>query len=527
MNSHSNGNGHTTASQPPLVIDTVMRPWDWAGSHDEHFVQFYEHDDFIVDSLCRFVLDGLQQSETVIVVATDEHLNALNHCLSQRELDVVAAITTGHYVPLSAEATLADIKVDGRISPDRVRDVIGNTLLQTRITGRRLRVFGELVALLCAEGDVESAIELESLWNDFKVIQPFSLYCAYRLNGFTEQSMTEVCRSHSYVIPAESFTTLPTSDSQARAIAVMQQKARLLEIEIAERLRAEEDLRVAKAQLESQVVALGELVAREQSARAEAETASRMKDEFLATVSHELRTPLNAIIGWTHMLRRGQLDGDTQERALETIERNAKAQAQLVEDILDVSRMISGKLTLHTTVVDIASVASAAVDAARLAANSKNIQLRISSEAPALFVSGDANRLQQVIWNLISNAIKFTDDGGRVNVLLERRDSRVVLRVTDNGPGIRKEFLPYVFERFRQADGASTRTHNGLGLGLALVKHLAELHGGTVAVASEGEGKGATFTVALPLAAQALGEGDPSAALSIDGATDRTPNFSR
>jgi signal transduction histidine kinase len=279
--------------------------------------------------------------------------------------------------------------------------------------------------------------------------------------------------------------------------------------------------------LESQVVALGELVAREQSARAEAETASRMKDEFLATVSHELRTPLNAIIGWTHMLRRGQLDGDTQERALETIERNAKAQAQLVEDILDVSRMISGKLTLHTTVVDIASVASAAVDAARLAANSKNIQLRISSEAPALFVSGDANRLQQVIWNLISNAIKFTDDGGRVNVLLERRDSRVVLRVTDNGPGIRKEFLPYVFERFRQADGASTRTHNGLGLGLALVKHLAELHGGTVAVASEGEGKGATFTVALPLAAQALGEGDPSAALSIDGATDRTPNFSR
>lgn len=523
MKSHSNGNGHTTASQPPLVIDTVMRPWDWAGSQDEHFVHFYEEDDFIVDSICRFVLEGLQLSETVVVVATDEHLNALNRRLSQRKLDVVAAITTGHYVPLSAEATLADIKVNGRISPDRVRDVIGNTLLQTRITGRRLRVFGELVALLCAEGDIQGAIELENLWNEFKVVQPFSLYCAYRLNAFTEQSMTEVCRTHSHVIPAESFTTLPTGDSQARAVAVLQQKAQLLETEIDERLRAEEDLRLAKAQLESQVVALGELVAREQSARAEAETASRMKDEFLATVSHELRTPLNAIIGWTHMLRRGQLDGDTEGRALETIERNAKAQAQLVEDILDVSRMISGKLTLHTTLVDIASVASAAIDATRLAAKSKNIQFRVNFEGTALFVCGDADRLQQMIWNLISNAIKFTDDGGRVNVSLERRDSRVVIRVADNGPGIREEFLPYVFERFSQADGASTRSHNGLGLGLALVKHLAELHGGTVAVASEGEGKGSTFTVELPLTAQEPTQGVASSGVNADSAIEKNP----
>lgn len=225
------------------------------------------------------------------------------------------------------------------------------------------------------------------------------------------------------------------------------------------------------------------------------------------------------------MLRRGQLDGATEGRALETIERNAKSQAQLVEDILDVSRMISGKLTLHTTLVDIASVASAAIDATRLAARSKNIQLGVRFEATALFVCGDADRLQQVIWNLISNAIKFTDDGGRVNVSLERRGSRIVITVADNGPGIRKEFLPYVFERFRQADGASTRSHNGLGLGLTLVKHLAELHGGTVAVASEGEGKGATFTVELPLAAQESSQEVASSDVSADSATEQNPKF--
>jgi signal transduction histidine kinase len=245
------------------------------------------------------------------------------------------------------------------------------------------------------------------------------------------------------------------------------------------------------------VAALGKLVASEQSARAESETANRMKDEFLANVSHELRTPLNAIIGWTHMLRRGCLDGDTQSRALETIERNAKSQAQLVEDILDVSRMISGKLHLEKVAVDISSVINEAVDSVQLAANSKNIQLHINLDPAVQFVRGDANRLRQALWNLLSNAIKFTPDHGRVDIELERQDSQVVIRVTDTGQGIGEEFLPYVFERFRQADGASTRRHKGLGLGLALVKHLVELHGGTVTVASEGEGKGSTFTIEL------------------------------
>lgn len=497
----SNGNG--TAQYPlepvtPIVVDTLMAPWDWSSSHDEHFVQFYEQDDFIVDSLCQFVTRGLEASETVVVVATDEHLNALNRSLSRRGVDVVAAITTGHYVTLSAEATLAQLKSDGEITFDRFNEVIGGTVLQTRISGRRVRVFGELVALLCAEGNLDAAVHLEALWNQLKLKHPFSLFCAYPMQGFDDKSLDAVCGTHAHVIPAESFTSLPAGDSQSRAITVLQQKAHRLETEILERAKAEEYLRIAKEELENQVATLGRLITSEQLARAEAETANRMKDEFLATVSHELRTPLNAIIGWTHMMRRGHLDDDTKSRALETIERNAKSQAQLVEDLLDVSRMVSGKLLLKKVSVDVASVINAAIDAVQLAASSKDIELQVTLDPYARHVLGDANRLQQIVWNLLSNAIKFTPAGGRVNVYVERRKSHVAIRVTDTGQGIAPEFLPYVFERFRQADGGSTRRYGGLGLGLALVRHLAELHGGTIQAISEGEGQGATFIIELP-----------------------------
>ena len=499
MKSNGNGSAHFAIDPVAIQVDTLMAPWEWSGSHDEHFVQFYEQDDFIVDSLCRFVTSGLDVSETVIVAATDEHLNALNSLLSQRGVDVVAAITTGHYVTLSAETTLAQLKSNGEISSERFTDVIGDTLLQARISGRRVRVFGELVALLSAEGNFDAAVELENLWNQLKLTHPFSLFCAYPMQGFSERSLNAVCSTHAHVIPAESFTSLPVGDSQSRAVAVLQQKAQRLESEIEDRVKAEDHLRLAKEELESQVAALGRLITSEQLARAEAETANRMKDEFLATVSHELRTPLNAIIGWSHMLRRGNLDDETKTRALETIERNAKSQAQLVEDLLDVSRMISGKLQLQKVSVDVASVINAAIDAVQLAASSKDIELQVTLDPSARHVLGDANRLQQIVWNLLSNAIKFTPAGGRVDIYLEREQSHVAIKVSDTGQGIPPEFLPYVFERFRQADGGSTRRHGGLGLGLALVRHLVELHGGTIEATSEGEGKGSTFIIELPL----------------------------
>ena len=230
----------------------------------------------------------------------------------------------------------------------------------------------------------------------------------------------------------------------------------------------------------------------------EADEANRLKDEFLASVSHELRTPLNAILGWASMLRRGRLDQEGVARAFETIERNARAQAQIIEDLLDVSRIITGKLRLEVRPLDPASFIEAAIETLRPAAEAKNIRIQKILDSGINTVSGDPSRLQQIVWNLLSNAIKFTPKGGRVQVRLERINSHIEINVSDTGGGISAEFLPFVFDRFRQADSSSTRQQGGLGLGLSIVRHLAELHGGTVTATSEGEGKGATFTVKLP-----------------------------
>jgi PAS domain S-box-containing protein len=232
----------------------------------------------------------------------------------------------------------------------------------------------------------------------------------------------------------------------------------------------------------------------------EAQESNRLKDEFLATVSHELRTPLTAILGWAHMLRTGQSGGNDSLKALETIERNARAQAQLIDDLLDVSRIITGKLRLDVRPVDPNSFIETAVEAVRPAAEAKGVRVQKIMDTGVVSVSGDPVRLQQVVWNLLSNAVKFTPKGGRVQVRLERVNSHVEIAVSDDGAGISPEFLPFVFDRFRQADQRPTRHHGGLGLGLAIVRHLVELHGGTVRAESPGEGQGSTFTVLLPVA---------------------------
>lgn len=243
----------------------------------------------------------------------------------------------------------------------------------------------------------------------------------------------------------------------------------------------------------------GELLSREQAARERAETANRIKDEFLAVLSHELRSPLNPILGWAKLLRSRRFDDATASKALETIERNAKLQAQLIEDLLDVSRILQSKLKLTISSVNLAVTIEAALETVQLAATAKSIQIHTEFAPNIRPVAGDANRLQQVVWNLVSNAVKFTPSGGRVDVRLEPVGTEVQIQVTDNGKGIPREFLPYVFDSFRQADSTTTRKFGGLGLGLSIVRHLVELHGGTVQAESPGEGLGATFTVKLPM----------------------------
>jgi PAS domain S-box-containing protein len=241
------------------------------------------------------------------------------------------------------------------------------------------------------------------------------------------------------------------------------------------------------------------LLTREQSARRDAETANRTKDDFLATLSHELRTPIAAILGWAQVLTTVQRDEATLHRALDSIERNARQQVQLIDDLLDLSRIIAGKVRLDLRVVDLGPVLLSAIETARPAAQAKDIHIASSLDSGTGIVMGDSGRLQQVFWNLLSNAVKFTPRGGHVEVNLARVDSHVQIQVSDNGAGIAKEMLSAIFDRFRQADATTSRTHGGLGLGLAIVRNLVELQGGTVSAFSAGAGQGATFTVTLPL----------------------------
>ena len=263
-------------------------------------------------------------------------------------------------------------------------------------------------------------------------------------------------------------------------------------------IRARNDAERVAAELRHTEREREALLAREREARTEAQAANVAKDEFLATLSHELRTPLNAILGWTRMLRSGQLNADRETHALEVIERNARSQAGLIEDLLDVSRIIAGKLRLDLRPVDLAAVVHATLDETRHAAEAKHVELHDRFDATGR-VMGDADRLRQVVMNLLSNAVKFTPAGGRIDVILGTDGPAMVLTVRDTGIGISPAFLPHVFDRFRQADSTSTRAHGGMGLGLAIVRHLVELMGGSVRADSPGEGQGATFTVTLPL----------------------------
>jgi signal transduction histidine kinase len=332
--------------------------------------------------------------------------------------------------------------------------------------------------------------------------------------------------------PSETHSATGGTDARLQEVSTLQRRARALEGEVyrrkalesalrsalRDREEVEESLRGALATLQRASAQRADLLVREKTARRKAEAANRLKDDFLATLSHELRTPLNAILGWAHVLRGGRLAPEKQERALSTIERNAKLQAQLIDDVLDISRISAGKMSLRLRNIDLAGVIGAAVETVRPLAEVRSVRLSSHLDPLAGAALGDADRLEQVVWNLLSNAIKFTSAGGSVDVRLDRRGEFTRIRVIDTGRGIAPDVLPHVFERFRQADTSCSRSHGGLGLGLSIVEQLVALHGGTVKADSEGVGKGADFTVYLPvLAARASEENTkkPASGISV------------
>jgi signal transduction histidine kinase len=367
----------------------------------------------------------------------------------------------------------AGFTVIGAASPDIAREAIARDgvsllILDYRLSGPTSGL--DFFQSLRAEGQMLPAILVTSFSDESKVIE--ALRAGIR---------DVVPKSGDYL------DYLPQAVS--RIIEQVSTERRVAESEVLKR-NAEERERL----LES-----------ERAARAESERAGHLKDEFLATLSHELRTPLNAILGWTHLLRARAGDPRQLAEGLEIIERNARVQTQIVDDLLEMSRIISGKLRLDVQPLDLGAVIDAAIDTVRPAAGAKDIHIETAIDRQAGLIGGDPGRIQQILWNVLSNAIKFTPRGGRVRVALTRVETHVEVIVSDTGQGIKADFLPYLFDRFRQADASSTRQHRGMGLGLSIVKNLVEMHGGSVSAASLGEGLGATISIKLPLIAREAG----------------------
>ena len=456
------------------VAAQAPRP-DWRDlAAAEHFAQFYEADRYLIDAVSDFIGTALREGNAGVVVATPRHREALADQLLAQGVDLGTSAAEDRYIALDAAETLATFMADGTPDPQRFADVIGTLVRRATQDQRRVRVFGEMVALLASEGNHQGAIRLEELWNNLQRTQAFSLFCGYQMADFGHEglgaALASVCAEHGRVVPGESYLSLDTPDARLRAIALLQQKAESLE-----------------AALKS-----------ERKARADAEAAMRLRDEFLSIASHELKTPLTALKAYADLnLRRFNRDGEVGpghiKQALETITTQAEKLGSLLNQLLDISRIETGKLSIERGRIDLSRLVGDVVAQAGARASQHHIRLT----APArLEVDVDGLRLEQVLINLLDNAIKYSPDGGAIDVVLDCIGPRAVeLSVRDHGLGIPPDKRAQIFERFYQAHG--TTKASGMGLGLYISRQIVELHGGRIRAEFPSDG-GTRFVVWLP-----------------------------
>jgi signal transduction histidine kinase/ActR/RegA family two-component response regulator len=470
----------------PIAQQTLRGDWNDMADSD-HFVQFYETDEFLVESVSGYVGAALAAEDAAIIIATPDHRAAIQRELLSRGLDVSSAIERGQFLLLDAQETLAKIVVDDAIDPARFADVVGAAIVSVKQDRRRVRAFGEMVAVLWAEGNPDAAVQLEEQWNELTKLYTFSLFCAYPMSGFGGKAgagFDAVCKCHTRVLPAESFASLLSADDRARAISRLQQQAAALEAEIEHREHVEAVLR----EREEQYRKLME----------QAEHASNVKDQFLAVLSHELRTPLSPV---TMMLDAMHADPSLPENLrgdIAMIRRNIALETRLIDDLLDLTRVTNGKLSLrkenirlHPLIQEIAKMIAGE-------AAEKNLSIDRDLNAGCDGVYGDPARLQQIIWNLLRNAVKFTPENGRISVTTRSEGTLLIITVADTGIGIDPAVLPTIFNAFDQGQRGTNRIFGGLGLGLAISRALVNLHGGKISAQSDGAGQGARFTVELP-----------------------------
>ncbi len=463
---------------------------DFDGSHEKVFSRIYEEDYPQIKELYQKSLAERASFNAKFRVKMPDGSMRWNHCIGQPQYDENGEIVNivGHCSDITENKEYESVLMESGVFNRAILDSLSAHIAVIDRAGKIIAVneaWERFAQGNCVE---EQQISATGVGQNY-------LRVCERSAAFEEDTKKIVAhlqaildggeKSFAFEYPCHSPQEERWFLLQVSAMRGASGGAVISHIDISDRKRAEADRE--------------EFLKREQSARKEAEIANRMRDEFLATVSHELRAPLNSILGWGRLLEKGNLNEPTKEKAINTIVRNAESQNRLIEDLLDVSRIISGKLRLEVITVKPINIVESALETVRPAAEAKGIKLEIKEGVDISHISGDPNRLQQVIWNLLSNAIKFTPNDGRVTLEIERSDDYVELRVKDTGVGIKEEFLPHVFDRFRQADASSIRKFGGLGLGLAIVRHITEMHGGTVEVFSAGEDKGSTFIVKLPL----------------------------